>query len=170
MILRKDGAGFISGAYRNIFSMSPFKQKVYDACLLALEEKVALLKNILTGLEEGAESDSKSSAGDKHETSRAMMQLEQEKISRQLQELLGQKLVLEKINPAAGASQIKPGSLVKTNNGYLFLSIALGKIRVDGVSIVAISPASPLGAKLQGLAAGQSIEVNGTLYKIESAE
>lgn len=150
--------------------MTPLKQKVYDACLSSLEAKIAFLKNILTGLEEGAESDSKSSAGDKHETSRAMMQLEQEKISSQLKELLSQKLVLEKIKAASTGGQVKPGSLVKTDKGYLFLSIALGKLAVDDISIAVISPASPLASKLQGLTTGSAVEVNGTRYLVESVE
>ncbi|HXB39588.1 MAG TPA: hypothetical protein VNZ49_03545 [Bacteroidia bacterium] len=136
-----------------------FKHKVFDACLALLEEKINSLKKILSELEEGSQNDSKSSAGDKHETSRAMMQLEQEKISKQLKDLLEQKSQLK-----------KSGSLVKTNNGFLFLSIPMGKVVVDETGIMAISPQSPLGLKLFGLKAGDKTEINGTFYLIESVE
>ncbi len=136
-----------------------FKQKVFSACCALLEEKIISLKNILTELEEGTQSDSKSSAGDKHETARAMMQIEQEKIARQLGELLEQKSHLE-----------KNGVLVKTNKGFLFLCVPLGKVPVDDITVMAISPQSPLGINLNGLKSGDQTEINGTSYLIESIE
>ena len=135
------------------------KQKVIDACFIVLEEKINSLKNILLELEEASQSDSKSSAGDKHETARAMMQIEQEKISRQLGELLEQKTQLE-----------KGGVLIKTNKGFLFLSIALGKVLVDESTVMAISPQSPLGIKLNGLRTGDKTSINGADYLIESVQ
>src|ERR1700758_3896766 len=109
-----------------------FKQKTYNRCIVLVQSKISSLRKSLTELEEGSENDSKSSAGDKHETSRAMMQLEQEKISRQLDEFLSQKTTLQKIDSAITSPQITKGSLVKTNKGYLYVSIALGKVNVGG--------------------------------------
>ena len=74
-----------------------FKQKIFAACLASLDEKINSLKTSLLELEEGSENDTKSSAGDKHETARAMMQIEQEKLGKQLNELLEQKNSVEKI-------------------------------------------------------------------------
>src|SRR6185437_16534394 len=101
------------------------KEKIHAACLDVLNKKVQTLQSTLQELGEGALSDGKSSTGDKHETARAMMQLEQEKISKQLDELLAQKTILQKIDAALKSTQITKGSLVKTNKGYLFLSVAL---------------------------------------------
>src|SRR5437773_715948 len=137
------------------------KQKIYDRCYSLLEEKINSLKIILSELEEGAKNDTKSSAGDKHETARAMMQLEQEKISRQLKDYLKQKLQLEKIGANVNPSEITQGSLVKTDKGYLFLSVALGEIQVDQNSVMVISPRSPLGIKLTGLKKNDTAEING---------
>ena len=77
-----------------------------------------------------------------------MMQLEQEKISKQLKEIIDQRLELEKIDILKHFSQITKGSLIKTDKGYLFLSIGLGKITIDKETVFAISPQSPLGKKL----------------------
>ncbi len=142
------------------------KQKLYVACLQILNNKIQALQNTLNELGEGAISDGKSSAGDKHETARAMMQLEQEKISRQLDEVLTQKTILQKIDSIVKSAQITKGSLVKTNRGYLYLSIALGKINVEGVDIIVLSPQSPLGLKLMGLKAKSSVEINAVTYNI----
>ncbi len=144
-----------------------FKEKVFATCLQLLDTKIQALQNTLQELAEGAISDGKSSAGDKHETARAMMQLEQEKISKQLDEVLAQKIILEKIDCAVKSTQIVKGSLIKTNKGYLFLSVALGKINIDGIDIIVLSPQSPLGSKLLGLSIKSKVEINATAYLVE---
>ena len=62
---------------------------------------------------------------------------------------------------------ITKGSLIKTNKGYLFLSIALGKIIIDGIDVIILSPQSPLGIKLIGLQSQSSVEINKIVYMIE---
>jgi hypothetical protein len=143
------------------------KQKVHAVCLQLLNKKIQTLQYALQELGEGAISDSKSSAGDKHETARAMMQLEQEKISKQLDELLVQKTTLQKIDATITPAQITKGSLVKTNKGYLFLSVALGKVIVNDLDVIVLSPQSPLGLKLMGLQAKSSTQINAVTYIIE---
>lgn len=147
-----------------------FKQQVCEQCRLLLEEKISELRSILRELEEGGANDSKSSAGDKHETARAMMQLEQEKIGKQLKEVMAQRSELEKIIPLPVSSKIKAGSLVKTNRGYLFFSVPLGKVAVNQTSVMLLSPRSPLALTFSGLGEGAQVEFNGLSYLIEKIE
>jgi transcription elongation GreA/GreB family factor len=144
-----------------------FKQITHAHCLELLNEKIGRLKNILQELRNSAGNNTKSSAGDKHETERAMIQIEQENTGKQLQEAENQKMQLEKIDPAKTSAQITQGSLIKTERGYLFLAIPLGKINVQGETVQVISPQSPLGKKLSGLAVGGSFEINGVGYVVE---
>jgi transcription elongation GreA/GreB family factor len=144
------------------------KQKIYNHCVQSVNEKIQSLKNTLNELRESATNETKSTAGDKHETALAMLQIEQENTNRQLAEALAQKDVLQKIDAAATAAVVNTGSLVATSRGYLFVSIALGKISIEGTTAVVLSPQSPLGAKLKGLKAGDTAVVNGTAYIIES--
>ena len=99
-----------------------------------------------------------------------MMHIEQEKLNRKLREVLGQKTILDKIDAIASASTIIVGSLVKANGIYLYLSVALPKINVEGINIIALSPQSPLGNKLMGNQEGFSFEINGTKYLVENIE
>ena len=145
---------------------STFKKKVYAACVALLDERISSFQELLRDLTDGAENDSKSSAGDKHETSRAMMQLEHEKISRQLDETIRQRNELEKILPGQAQEVISKGSLIKTNQGYLFLSVAIGKIIEDETSVIVLSPQSPLGINLAGRKRGDTVEMNRVQYKI----
>ena len=96
---------------------------------------------ILNELNDSAKNETKSTAGDKHETALAMLQIEQENTRNKL-----------------------------TNHGYLFLSIALGKITVEHQQIIALSPQSPLGLKLVGAKINDEIELNNLKYVIESIE
>jgi hypothetical protein len=144
-----------------------FKEKVYKACLSLVEEKLNMLETAYSELAEGAESDSKSSAGDKHETSRAMMQLEQEKIVAQMNEMLDQKDILDHTDIYSNLQWVGKGSLVKTDQCFLFICAALGRIRVEGIEVICLSPKSPLGKNLMGLKKGESTEVNKIVYRIE---
>ena len=44
------------------------KQKIYNHYLQVIHDKVAMLQNILTDLKESGSNETKSTAGDKHET------------------------------------------------------------------------------------------------------
>jgi hypothetical protein len=95
------------------------------------------------------------------------MHLEQEKLNAKLREVVQQKAVLDKINPEIVSTIITLGSLVKANGIYLYLSLALPKISIDGVNVIALSPQSPLGNKLIGNSIGYAFEINTTKYLIE---
>jgi transcription elongation GreA/GreB family factor len=146
------------------------KQKIYNHYLEIIHDKTAMLQKVLSDLKESGSNETKSTAGDKHETALAMLQIEQANIRAQLQEVLSQKAALEKINAALTVSVVLNGSLIKTNRGYLFMSIALGKANLDNTSVIALSPQSPLGQKLMGLKMGDSAFINNTNYHIESIE
>lgn len=144
------------------------KQKIYAHFLGVINDKIRSLQLVLADLKETGTHETKSTAGDKHETALAMLQIEQANKRAQLKELQEQKNVLEKIDPALSPVSIVHGSLVKTNNGYLFVSTALGKAVIDGVTVLAISQQSPLGKKLMGSTTGATITINNNHYLIES--
>lgn len=91
------------------------------------------------------DSATKSSAGDKHETSRAMMQIELDNSEVQLQKLKVLLNNLNKINPDRKTKTIGLGSWVETNEGNYFFTIGLGKYLYKGEAIFVISPLSPIG-------------------------
>lgn len=146
------------------------KQKIYYHYLHGINEKISLLQQVLADLKESITNETKSTAGDKHETALAMLQTEQANISGQLNEMAAQKTILEKINPAIAATVVVNGSLIKTNKGYFYMSIAAGKAVIESVAVIALSQQSPLGTKLTGLSAGDEIEVNNNKYCIETIE
>jgi hypothetical protein len=146
------------------------KQKVYDHYRQVIQDKVTMLQKILDDLKESGANETKSTAGDKHETALAMLQIEQANTRTQLQEVLNQQAALEKINPAISASIILNGSLIKTNRGHFFMSTALGKTLIDNITVIALSPESPLGKKMMGLKINDSCTFNNTVYQIEDIQ
>lgn len=146
------------------------KQKVFNHYLQVIQDKVSTLQQVLADLKESGTNETKSTAGDKHETALAMLQIEQANTRTQLQEMMNQKAVLEKINPALTVSIVINGSLIKTNRGYLFMSVALGKVVIDNTTVMALSPQSPLGQKLMGLKANETCTVNNLEYRVENIQ
>lgn len=144
-----------------------FKQKIHANYLQLVQDRIDVFKDMIVALTEDSKNDAKGSAGDKHETALSMMHIEQEKLNIKLKEVLVQKAILDKIDPSTIAKTIIVGSLVKANGIYLYLSVALPKIAVDGINVIALSPQSPLGNKLMGNEVGFSFEINTTNYKIE---
>lgn len=143
------------------------KLKIHKHYNQLVQDRIDVFRDMILALTEDSKNDAKGSAGDKHETALSMMHLEQEKLNHKLSEVLAQKAILDKLDPLKETNRISLGSLVKANGIYLYMSAALPKISVDGISIIALSPQSPLGNKLMGNSLGFTFEINGTTYLIE---
>ena len=144
-----------------------FKQKIHQYYLQQLQDKMDVFRDMIAALTEDAKNDAKGSAGDKHETALSMMHIEQEKLNHKLKEVIDQKAILDKIDPTVVSNKIGLGSLVQANGIYLYVSLALTKINIDNIAVIALSPQSPLGNKLIGMEVGFSFEINTTQYLIE---
>jgi hypothetical protein len=142
------------------------KKDILNVCQNIVLEKLNDLKQSMTDLQESANQDTKSSAGDKYETGRAMVQLEQENLMRQSSEFKKINDVLIKINPEISSDTILIGSLVETNHGFFYICAGLGKIDIDNTSIFAVAPNSPIGSVFLGKKKGDQLKLNGRDYKI----
>lgn len=143
-----------------------FKEKIYLRFQNVLNDKISLLQQNLDSLFLSAQNETKRTAGDKHETALAMLQIEQENLRHQLSEAKIQQSLLQKINPANPQHKIAPGALVKTSQGHFFISLALGKITEENIEVISLSPQSPLGMRLTGLIPGDELSLNGRRYLI----
>jgi hypothetical protein len=150
--------------------LSTFKEKTHHYYLQLVQDRIDVFRDMISALTEDSKNDAKGSAGDKHETALSMMHIEQEKLNHKLSEVLAQKAILDKIDPLKVLDTIALGSLVKANGIFLYLSTALPKVSIEGINVIALSPQSPLGAKLMGNQVGFTFEINSTRYLIESVE
>lgn len=130
------------------------KQKLVQAIEEKLLEKESLLKQEMRLSKEARDSDTKSSAGDKYETSRAMIQIEMDKLAQALDQVASQMAELGKVDFKSRHSKVGFGSLVLLDSGIFFVSISLGKVELEGQSFFVISPTSPLALAIWGKSSG----------------
>jgi len=144
------------------------KQELFNQCKKFLENRLETIQETISSNQNALQSETKSSAGDKHETGRAMLQLEMEKAGQQLQDVLQMKETLAKMNLTKKSTIAHLGSLVKTNQGTYFLSISAGKLIVDSENYLAISVSSPIGKLLLGKQEKETFIFNAKTIKIDT--
>ncbi|MBN4071014.1 3-oxoacyl-ACP synthase [Crocinitomix catalasitica] len=143
--------------------MANLKLQLYKSCLSYVEERISISKTAIEEAQGAANAETKSTAGDKHDTARAMMQLEVEKNMKQLAEAQKLKQLLAQIDPKRSCIQVEFGAAAETTNGNFYVCISAGKID-DGY--FAISPVSPIGLALRGCRVGDSVSFNGKTIEV----
>ena len=148
--------------------MIKVKQQLFDLCLTYITQRLATAKQAIQIAQASANEETKSSAGDKYETGRAMMQLEIEKNTVQLAEAQKLKQILDQIHPEKETQKVQPGSLVITDQGNFYIAISVGQISLNEKTYFAIAPSSPVGIKLAGRSAGDEFTFNNRTYSIRA--
>jgi transcription elongation GreA/GreB family factor len=151
----------------NINTLIKTKQQLYALCRAYIEQRIATAQDAIRTAQSSANEETKSSAGDKYETGRAMMQLEIEKNTIQLAEAQKLKQLLEQIDPERKMNKVQLGSLVITDQGNFYIAISVGQLQHDGKTYFAIAPTSPIGLKLNGHMAGDVVSFNSKNYSIK---
>ena len=147
--------------------MPTLKEQLYNQCIAYVQNRMAAAELAFKDAEKAQNEDTKSSAGDKYETGRAMMQQEKDRNNIQLNEANKLMVALNLIGTKSTSSTAETGSLVITDNGKFYIAISAGTLMVDGENYFAVSPASPIGLKLKGLKAGDEFGLNGKNYRVE---
>lgn len=142
------------------------KEQIHSRCLEVVRERLHLIRDALKDAREGANEETKSSAGDKYETGRAMMQLESEKLYEQLGQAQQDELKLIRINPKISCDAVMEGALVETDQMNLYFALSVGKIALDGQEYMSLSTNSPLGEVSLGHKAGESFSFRGKTFHI----
>lgn len=146
------------------------KIALYQRCLELVQERIAAARKAMDEAQAAANENTKSSAGDKYETGRAMMQLERDKAAAHLATAMQLNKDLDAITPEQIQKTISPGSLVQTSNGHFFMAAPLGKIPLQGIDYWAISVYSPVGKLLMGKTEGEKVSFNGREFAVLKVE
>ncbi len=142
------------------------KENIIATAQNLLQSKLIELEKAIFNVQNAANEESKSSMGDKYETGRAMAQNDRAMLENQKNELLKDISTFENINFEQATEFVKNGSLLQTSIGYILVSVSLGKIMDDGVSVMLISSASPLGTELTGKKVKETVTMNGRPIQI----
>lgn len=142
------------------------KGKLIELIKEDLKKKIQDMQRDFQLARESRNSDTKSSAGDKFETGRQMMQKEMDKCSMMIDLYQNQWNTLDQIKLQNTPKFIDQGSLILTDKGNYLLSIGLGKIELERESYFIISVDSPIGSLLKGKSIGDKIVFRENSIKI----
>ena len=134
------------------------KSELLEIINQKISEKIQKLEQLIAETR-ASNNDTKSSMGDKYETSREMLQQEINHLQIQLNEHLKSQQILKNINPNPHKI-VTLGSLVETEKGMFFIAISLGELSFNQEKIFVISAESPLAKAMNGKKTGESFVVN----------
>ncbi|WP_204344569.1 3-oxoacyl-ACP synthase [Psychroserpens algicola] len=136
---------------------SSLKHTLFEQCQHFVDGRLNAIQQTISEIQESLSSETKSSAGDKHETGRAMLQLEREKAGQQLAEIQKLNQILSKIDLSKPSKTIGLGSLVFTTQAHYFIIISAGQLLAQDQQFYAISANTPIAKLLLGKQAGDLI-------------
>ena len=143
------------------------KQQVHQNLSEQIEQRITNAKKAMEAAANARNKETKSSSGDKFETNRAMMHAQEERNKVQLIKAISLKNNLLQIKQFSVLDKIGLGCLVFTSEGKFYLSVGFGKLKVNGITIYAISRAAPIGKLLWNKCIGEKIIYNGKTLIIQ---
>jgi hypothetical protein len=124
-----------------------FKTGLKTAGETLIKDRITATKLAINNAQEAANSEEKSSAGDKYETGRAMGHLQKDMFAKQQAENMKELDLLQKVNTETVYEVVQTGVFIKCAEYAFFIAAVLGKQQINGQVIFFLSPQAPL-AKL----------------------
>lgn len=140
------------------------RKEIIEKLHLIVTEKIHHLQALIDDLR-SSNTETKSSMGDKYETSREMLQQEIRQIQSQLLNFQNQKNILNRIHELP-TQTIQLGSIVRTSFGNFMVASSLGEFEWEGEKFISISEQTPLAQQLLGKKSGDSFEINQMTHRI----
>ena len=134
------------------------KAELLELVKQKISEKIQKLEQLIAETR-ASNNDTKSSMGDKYETSREMLQQEINNLQLQLNEQLKSQQILKNIQPIAHKI-VSLGSLVETDKGKFFIAVSIGELSFNQEKIFIISAESPLAKAMNGKKQGEFFSLN----------
>lgn len=143
------------------------RETVIAALALSMEEGIRSARAAFEELQGSLEGESKSTAGDKHETGRAMVQMEMEQAAARLKRVEGMVRSWKAMDPGAPRDAVRPGAVVATDHGGFVIGVAWGAFQgPDAQDWRGISSDAPLAMALRGCQAGEAVHFRGRSWNI----
>ena len=142
------------------------KEAFIESIILLLKNRFQSVQSELNQLEMEQTNETKSSAGDKFETSREMMKQSQDQLRGRLENIRKQLRQVSVLNKKR-SHKIDVGSLAYINATIFFFGIGLGKVEFQNKEVIAVSLNSPFAKTCLGKKKGDQFEFNQILYQIK---
>lgn len=142
------------------------KKIIIKSLISYVFDKLETIDSLIKSSIVSRNNNTKSSAGDKHETSRAKIQSDIDNYQQQKINIINQLKTLKSIDLNKSYSKVENGALVETNTGFFFIAIGLGRWKVNNEQIFVISLASPIGKFMKDKVESSSYTFRNLNYKI----
>ena len=146
------------------------KTELLQHCQKQVDNRYSKITQTIADIEESLLEEDKNSSGDKHETGRAMLQIDRENAGKQLQEIEKLTQLLRRIDVRASSDYARLGSLVYTDKFNYFISISVGNISIGKDDYLCVALNSPVGMMLSGKKKGEQFLFNGNTFKINDVK
>jgi transcription elongation GreA/GreB family factor len=144
------------------------KQLLWQHCLTYAEMRINTAQQAMVRAQLAANEEDKSSAGDKYETGRAMMQLERDQAAQQLAEANKLKAALDTVSLLQNSIAVSVGSAVISKEVSFYIAISAGTIAIDAHEFITLSPSAPLAKSIVGLKRGDVFSFKNKQHTIEA--
>jgi hypothetical protein len=144
-----------------------YKNRLKQFCQQRIEQRITAAKEAIKNAQDAANTEEKSSAGDKYETGRAMGHLQKDMHVRQLAEHIKELADLHAVNTDIVYNTATAGAFIETDQPAFFIAAGLGKQIIDGQPIFFLSPHAPLAGILQNKKQGDSFIFNRNVVVIK---
>ncbi|MFN5251006.1 MAG: hypothetical protein ACK5DE_08145 [Bacteroidota bacterium] len=140
------------------------KAELNGQCIALLQDRIASITGLIEDARNASNNDTKSSMGDKYETTREMMQIEINKLQLQLKDAQQMLLAFKTLDAEKRLDVVAVGAWVETDRATFYLAAAVGKVTFHSQTIMVVSPVSPIGKAMLGKRRGDTIAMGGVVY------
>ena len=123
----------------------------------------------LSSLQEALASEAKSTAGDKHETGRAMIHQEMRQVNETLQRSQSALRELTRMKMSSESpARVVSGVLIETTGPWVLMGLPLGKIDLNGTVVIGVSSEAPLAKAWFGSKPGDEVCLGPSTFLIKA--
>lgn len=142
------------------------KPMLFEKAKKVIQLQIDDLQEQLRAIEESANSETKSSAGDKYETQLEMLNQSRDVLNRSLTKSRSLLMQLQNVS-LEPKNKVTDGALIKIKLGWVWISIPLGQLTLENKVFHLVSKASPLIHNIWELKEGEEFQFRGNKEKIE---
>lgn len=142
------------------------KKEIVERCLEKTQTRVDEIQVAIDAANDAIINDTKSSMGDKYETSREMAQQELSRLQSQLNQANRDLDILINL-PESTNALVGMGSLVMTDQFNYLIATSIGPLKVGTETVMVVSKQSPIGETLFGKQVHDVVNFNGKTFKIK---
>lgn len=146
--------------------MIPSKQTIRQFLQEKTAAELQFLEESWTQQQAAVWNETKSTAGDKHETGRAMAQLEMEQLGKTLHEKRSLVQLIQRLPQETTNAEVSWGSLVHTSGGVFYLSVGLGAQKIENQTVFCVGTQAPIYKQFLGKKCGDLVSFQGKSFQI----